>query len=378
MPKIDARTVAEHHDLHLSRLLDAALAYAAEHDVASLTLAELAKRTGRSRASLYAYFGSAEEMRLTLCAHALTSWISELIDELRTIDDLDARLERLVTAQIAGRRDPAVERVTAYALSLQREPARARVRAVLEPLTAELLAIVDQLGVEPPTRAASMVQGAIAAASDQVRSGADAEHVARDTVTFIRAGLAALRSQQPASPARRAAQRAATDRARDAAATTQPGALAFAAAPSIPAATLAVLHRAGPAPTAATAGPRRAHRRHAGLVTAQLVWATVAFLTGLTRVGAAAHTLLGLSLVALLVWTARALRPPLTAPIGTARAAVLAVLAAAAALAARSPQVGAAVVAHVVLACLLLIALFAAARAARRTRDAVPGAALTT
>jgi AcrR family transcriptional regulator len=376
VPRIDARTVAEHHDLHLSRLLDAALAYAAEHDVASLTLAELAKRTRRSRASLYAYFGSAEEMRLTLCAHALTSWISDLIDDLRTIDDLDERLERLVTAQIAGRRDLAVERVTAYALSLQTEPARARVRAVLEPLTTELLAIVDQLGVEPPTRAASMVQGAIAAASDQVRAGADAERVAADTVTFIRAGLAALREQHPAPPAGGAAHRAGPPRVRRTArGASRSGALAFADTPSIAAATLVVLHDAEPTPTPE---PRRTHGRIARLVTAQLVWAAAAFVTGLAGVGAAAHAVLGLSLVALLVWTARTLRPPLTAPVGTAPAAVLAVLAAGAALAARSPRIGAALAVHVVLASFVVVALVAAVRAARRTRAAVPGPALTT
>lgn len=378
MPRIDASTVAEHHDLQLSRLLDAALAYAAEHDVASLTLAELAKRTGRSRASLYAYFGSAEEMRLALCAHALTSWIGGLLHDLQAIDDPDQRLERLVTAQIAGLRDPAVERVTAYALSIRTEPARARVDAVLEPLTGELLAIIDQLGVAPPTRAASMVQGAIAAASDQVRSGADAVHVAADTVTFIRAGLAALGARSGVPPVAPTARHGTTTQARSAAAgRRRSNASAFAATPSIAAAAVAVLHRAEPASTGATPS-RCARTRLARLVTAQLVCAVVAFVTGWAGIGAGVHTVVGLSIVALLVWSARALRPPLAAPAGTATAAVLAVLAAAAALAARGPRIGAAVTVHVVLAVLVLVALAVAARAARCTRTAVAAGALTT
>jgi AcrR family transcriptional regulator len=367
VPRIDASTVAEHHDLQLSRLLDAALAYAAEHDVASLTLAELAKRTGRSRASLYAYFGSAEEMRLALCAHALTSWIGGLLHDLQAIDDPDQRLERLVTAQIAGLRDPAVERVTAYALSIRTEPARARVDAVLEPLTGELLAIIDQLGVAPPTRAASMVQGAIAAASDQVRS-----------VTFIRAGLAALGARSGVPPVAPTARHGTTTQARSAAAgRRRSNASAFAATPSIAAAAVAVLHRAEPASTGATPS-RCARTRLARLVTAQLVCAVVAFVTGWAGIGAGVHTVVGLSIVALLVWSARALRPPLAAPAGTATAAVLAVLAAAAALAARGPRIGAAVTVHVVLAVLVLVALAVAARAARCTRTAVAAGALTT
>lgn len=375
MPRIDASTVAEHHDLHLSRLLDAAVAYAAEHDVASLTLAELAKRTGRSRASLYAYFGSTEEMRVTLCIHALSSWINGLLDELRTIADLDERLDRLVTVQIAERRDPAIGRVTAYAFSLQTEPARARVRAALQPLTAELLAIVDQLGVEPPSRAASMVQGAIAAASDQVRLGADADRVAADTVTFIRAGLAALGAGH-APPAAGRERRSVAPLPDIAAGPTGPSALAFVAAPSLAVGAVDALHRRTSTPVAPVT-PRRAHRRLARVAVAQLVWAALAFVTGVAGVGAAVHTFLGLSIAALLVWTVRTLRAaPLSAPSGTTTAAVLAVLAAAAAIAARAEQVGAALVAHVVLAGLVLVALAVAARSAHRARAAVPGAAL--
>ena len=70
MPKITARTVAEHRDVQLSKLLAEALDIVRADGVDAVTLAELAKRTGRSRASLYAYFGSTDSLRKTLCAQA--------------------------------------------------------------------------------------------------------------------------------------------------------------------------------------------------------------------------------------------------------------------------------------------------------------------
>jgi AcrR family transcriptional regulator len=371
VPKIDARTVAEHHDLHLSRLLDAALGFVGEHDVESLTLAELAKRTGRSRASLYAYFGSTDEMRIALCDHALTAWIGDLLDDVERVTNPSDRLDRFIAAQIAQHNDPTVDRVLAYVLGQQHEPFRTRLRTITEPLSAQLLSIIEQLGVSPPTRAATVVQGAIAAAYDQVRDGADPDAVTDDTIAFVRAGLNALResnrqrgqplTRQDTSAAHRDARSDARARMRPA-----PGALAMRTTPSVPAALAAAM------PSTHAVRPRPARlfwTRPVHVATAQLVWACVGFVSGATGTGGAAlHIVLGLSLVAILAWSVRVLAPARVAPGARRIALALAVAASAVALVARSQQLEAAVVVHVALAVVLLIGLILITRAAWRGR----------
>lgn len=374
MPKIEASTVAEHHDLHFERLLDAALDYVADHEVASLTLAELAKRTGRSRASLYAYFGSADEMRMALCTRALASWVDALIDELRLVERPDERLARYVTAQIADRRDPSVERISAFVMSLQSEPFRSQVRSVLEPLTTELLSIIEQLGVAPPTRAATVVQGAIAAAYDQVRAGGDPDDIADDTVAFVRAGLSALRHSGSTPPPTGGADpnRSALGGGRAHGASHRvvaPGALAMTAGPSL----AAVAAVAVPA-TAGANSTRRAplQQRRVGvarLAVAQLGWAVAAFTTGATGAGGAAvHTALGVSLVVILAWSVRTLAPARLAPPGLVTMMALAAVVSAVALIARYQPVDGALATHVLLALLLLAGLTSVARSAWNNR----------
>lgn len=381
MPRIDASSVAEHRELHFERLLDAALGFVAENDVASLTLAELAKLTGRSRSSLYAYFGSADEMRVALCSRVLASWVDALIDELRTISSPDERLARFVGSQIADLRDPAVEQVSVFVMSLPNEPFRARMTSVLEPLTTELLTIVEQLGVEPPTRAATVVQGAIAAAYDQVRAGGDPDEAAVDTIAFVRAGLSALRhSPSTATPTHRDADRVVLlrgetegEKHRGAA----PGALAMVAAPSISVVLASATSTTSAAdssrdipPTSVQAAPVRVAR----IAVAQLGWAGVAFATGTTGVGGTAlHVALGLSLVVILTWSVRALGPVRLAPPGLHAMATLAAITSAAALVARYQLVEAALVTHIVLALLLLTGLTSITRAAWRNRPGVVG-----
>ena len=132
------------------RLLDAALGFVAGHDIESLTLAELAKRTGRSRAS-----STRTSARPTRCGtrsaeHTLTTWVDEVLADIAHASTPGERLDRFITTQITRRHGPTVERILTYVLAQQSGPLRAQLRTVTEPLTTELLAIIEQLGVAPP------------------------------------------------------------------------------------------------------------------------------------------------------------------------------------------------------------------------------------
>jgi AcrR family transcriptional regulator len=373
VPKIDARTVAEHHDLHHAKLVAAALDHVAAHGVESLTLAALAKRTGRSRASLYAYFGSADDLRATVCALALESWVTTVVEEVRQAATPGDRLDRFVTAQLDLADDPAIDRVLAFVGTHQREPLRTRVRSLTEPLVAELLSIVEALGVEPPTRAATVVQGAVAAAHDQVRAGADARQVADDTVAFVRAGLAALRPiGEPTDPSGRPMAHGDPAAHADAAALVAtpvprpPGALAAGVAPSVP----SVVASAVPALPATReplpASPSRSLRRVARFAALSSAWTAVGFVSGVTGIGGRGlHLVLGLSLIGMLACSVRAAAPSRSASHGLRRLLTLAIVTAAVALLAGPWGLDGAAP-HVALATVLLLgSAIAAARALR-------------
>ena len=394
MPKIDARTVAEHRDIHQAKLLDAALELVADHPVESLTLAGLAKRAGRSRASTYAYFASAEDLRAQVCEQVLGAWVAGVLDDVRQVSSPEDRLDRFIAAQIDQRVEPSVDRVLAFVQSQHSEPLQARIRQVVEPLTAELLMIIERLGVEPPTRAATVVQGAVAAAYDQVRAGEPARQVADDTIAFVRAGLAALRGAGASDDQGRDGQGPdgtgpdgtgrATRRVGSGALSSAPGGpgtLAMSAAPSMPSLlAAAVVAGCDPAPSPAVSTPMRL--RATTIAAAQLGWAVAAFATGaLGAGGTGVHVLLGLSLVLILAWSVRALGSGLLgsgllgsgllAPRGLRALFTLAVASSATALVARTPQVDIAVVAHVVLASVLLVGLSALTRAVWLSQRAV-------
>lgn len=378
MPRIETRTVAEHHDLHHTRLLDAAVAALVDHDLEALTLAGLAKRAGRSRASLYAYFGSADDLRAAVCERVLGSWVDEVLSEIRKQSSPDERLDRFVTVQIERTHGIAIDRVLSFVANQQGDPLRTRLRALTDPLTDELHAIVRAFGVEPPTRAATVVQGAVAAAYDQVLAGADPAEVADDTLAFVRAGIAALRGSDrergdgvskpgapgvgrggplghpPDSPDSPGAAMPGASAPRTASAPLRrnPSSLARTEARTLPSFLAVVVSEAASGPLV----DRRLPARRVARVTAlPLVWTVVGFVSGTTGLGGSwLHLLLGLSLIAMLARAARLVSPADIASVGLRALALLALVASAVALVARAEDLESIVAVHVGLAAALL------------------------
>lgn len=79
MPKIQAPTVAEHHDRQRRAILDAARTLLAEPGrTAAPSLGEVASRAGLARPSVYQYFSSRDTLFEAVVAELFPAWAAEV------------------------------------------------------------------------------------------------------------------------------------------------------------------------------------------------------------------------------------------------------------------------------------------------------------
>lgn len=104
MPKISAPSVAEHHEVQLRAILEAAYALIHEERVMP-GLAQVAARAGLARTSVYQYFSSRAELLVAVAEDMLPAWESHLqasVDEFtdprdRILAYFDTNLAMLAT-----------------------------------------------------------------------------------------------------------------------------------------------------------------------------------------------------------------------------------------------------------------------------------------
>ncbi len=192
MPRIDAPTVAEHHAARAAELSRLAIEIVEDEGAAALTLAELARRAGLSRPSLYSYFDSREDLVATICEQAVTVWADEVIATMEAESDPLLRLQAFVIAQLeaaAASRHQAAFALLESGLSPE---GHARVMAAHAPLQAALREAVEQIGLDTAAAVVPMVQAVVSSAYGQIQAGADADSVMQGARRFVEGGLEAL------------------------------------------------------------------------------------------------------------------------------------------------------------------------------------------
>jgi len=192
MPRIDAPTVAEHHAARAAELSRLAIEIVENEGAAALTLAELARRAGLSRPSLYSYFDSREDLVATICEQAVTVWADEVIATMEAESDPLLRLQAFVIAQLeaaAASRHQAAFALLESGLSPE---GHARVMAAHAPLQAALREAVEQIGLDTAAAVVPMVQAVVSSAYGQIQAGADADSVMQGARRFVEGGLEAL------------------------------------------------------------------------------------------------------------------------------------------------------------------------------------------
>lgn len=190
VPRIDAPTVAEHHATRVTELTRLAVEIVEADGADALTLAELARRAGLSRPTLYCYFSSREDLLATICEQAVTAWVGEVTAAMETETDPVLRLRAFITAQLEAATTNRHQ--TAFALLESAVEGRERVLAAHAPLREALLDAVQEIGLDADLDVVPIVEAVVASAYAQIRAGADPAVMTDDVRRFVEAGLGGL------------------------------------------------------------------------------------------------------------------------------------------------------------------------------------------
>ncbi|WP_412541807.1 helix-turn-helix domain-containing protein [Longispora sp. K20-0274] len=165
MPRISAPTVAEHRSRRLATLLEAGRDLVTEGGPEALTLANLAKRVGLSRPSLYEYFKSREDLAAAIIEDELPRWTVLVADSLAGDAPLADKIESYVRMQLDLMRDG--RHAAAVALSAHALPddARQRIRDGHLRLLEPLVEVLTRAGVAEPRLRAMLVQAIVESAN---------------------------------------------------------------------------------------------------------------------------------------------------------------------------------------------------------------------
>jgi AcrR family transcriptional regulator len=190
VPKISEATVAEHRARQLRTLLDAARALVAEEGIEALSLAELARRVGLSRPSLYEYFRSKDDLVAAIVEAELPRWASLVEEALRGPGDLEGKVGAYIRVQLGVMTDGRHAAAVALAEHALAEPALERIRTGHAQLLRPLVDALEEAGVAEPALRAELVQGMVdVAARLAQRAPGDAETIIAATLAQATRGL---------------------------------------------------------------------------------------------------------------------------------------------------------------------------------------------
>lgn len=102
MPRTEGGTLAEHYELVLGRILDAFGAELAESGMSGLTLANVARRAGIARATIYNYAADKNELMLTFVERRVAEFVASIGRDLAARPTARERMTRLIEAMVGS------------------------------------------------------------------------------------------------------------------------------------------------------------------------------------------------------------------------------------------------------------------------------------
>jgi len=189
MPKLIAQTIDENRRARYANLLEAAVSIALDSGGNSLTITAVAKRAGISRAGVYEYFSSKEEIVADLIIDEIKIWNALLEKSIAGIQDPQEKIIKWIETSlvyVASGRHKLAKELSAIALPSEKTSV---VRQAHIQLLTPLISALTELGMSDPTRSAMYINGLIEVATrrfDSGRSGEDEiEYVLKTALKFL-------------------------------------------------------------------------------------------------------------------------------------------------------------------------------------------------
>jgi AcrR family transcriptional regulator len=171
MPRISAATVAEHRTSQQAAILTATRELLAERHGDPPSLAEVARRTGLARPSIYQYYSSREELLDAVIGEMFPRWSAYVTGRMAAQSDPGARAMTYVEANLhlVARGDHAI--VSGLTRAGRGEAMAEQSRMLHDQLRTPLVAALAEHGASDPDGLAELVQSVVYAGSRMIESG---------------------------------------------------------------------------------------------------------------------------------------------------------------------------------------------------------------
>lgn len=189
MPRIEAPTVVEHHQMKRTALIEAAAQIVTAEGVEALTLAAVGSAAGLARSSVYQYFDSTVSLLTAVIEAAIPRAGAHMAAAVSRAGTPEAKVVAWVRAYIRAATDPHHRAMAAGELGLPDE-CRASLYELHAAQAAPLVAALKALGIEDPELVAALIQGMARAAADQINDGLPQGRVLARTIQVVQAATA--------------------------------------------------------------------------------------------------------------------------------------------------------------------------------------------
>lgn len=188
MPRIDAPTVAEHHELRRRALIAAGRTLLGEKGPDAVTPGAVGAAAGIARSSVYQYFSSTSELVAAIVEDAFESANATIRDALAATTDPRGRLEAYLTVSLALATGPSHRMFDEVDPASLPDATRARIDALHREQLAPLADAVASCGAPEPHLAVHLVAGMLHASARAIQAGADPAETERALLRAVRSG----------------------------------------------------------------------------------------------------------------------------------------------------------------------------------------------
>jgi len=188
MPRIDAPTVAEHHQMRRASLLAAGAEILETDGPVSLTHGALGEAAGIARTSVYQYFPSRDELIEAVIEYAFAHAQSRVAAAVESEADPLDRVRTYVSQALAQASNTTHSAFSTIPNDLLSASNRDRLDALHREVVAPLRDALTDLGAPHPSLTASLINGMVHAAAQRVLAGDDLEAVTAALVDAVLLG----------------------------------------------------------------------------------------------------------------------------------------------------------------------------------------------